>query len=351
MTRTLRIGRHTLGPGHPPLVVAEVSGNHGGSLDRALELVRAAASAGAHAVKLQTYRPESMTTRSDRPDHRMPSDHPLWPGRSLWELYEEARTPIEWHAPVFALADELGIDCFSAPFDRDAVELLVSLDSPALKIASSELVDLPLVRAAAATGRPVILSTAMASLAEVDAAVDAVRSTGNDDVVVLVCAPGYPAEPSALNLRSIPVLADVLGVPVGLSDHTLGTASAVAAVALGAVLVEKHLTLSRTDGPVDAAFSLSPPELADLVQGTRTAWEALGSTQPGLPHGAEVPGRRYRRSLRVTAPVRPGDTATADNVCSLRPAGGLPPQDIERVLGRVFTRPAEAGDPLTWDLL
>lgn len=351
MRRNLSIGRHVLGPDHPPLIVAEISGNHGGSLDGALDLVRAAASAGAHAVKLQTYRPETMTTRSDRPDHRLPPDHPVWPGRTLWELYEQAHTPIDWHGPVFALSDELGIDCFSAPFDPAAVGLLESLGAPAYKIASSELVDLPLVRAAAETHKPVILSTAMASLAEIDAAARTVRATGNDDVVVLVCAPGYPSDPAALNLRSIPVLADALGVHVGLSDHTLGTGPAVAAVAIGAVMIEKHLTLSREDAAIDSAFSLTPPELADLVTSTYAAWLALGDATVGDPTDAEVPGRRFRRSLHVTEPVRPGDRVTNDNVRSLRPAGGLPPQDLELVLGRTFRRAAVPGDPLSWDLL
>ena len=351
MTRNLRIGRHTVGPDHPPIVVAEISGNHGGSLDGALDLVRAAAAAGAHAVKLQTYRPETMTTPSDRPDHRMPLDHPIWPGRTLWELYEEAHTPIDWHAPIFALAAELGIDCFSAPFDRTAVELLESLDAPAHKIASSELVDLPLIRAAAQTGKPVILSTAMASLAEIDAAVRTVRSTGNEDVVVLVCAPGYPADPAALNLRSLPVLAGALGVPVGLSDHTPGIAPAVAAVALGAVVVEKHLTLSREHAPIDSAFSLTPAELAQLVRSTHAAWQALGDPKVGAPTEPEVPGRRFRRSLRVTQSVRPGDPVTTDNIRSLRPAGGLKPHELELVVGRTFTRAAEPGDPLTWNLI
>ena len=351
MTRNLRIGRNTVGPDHPPIVVAEISGNHGGTLDGALDLVRAAASAGAHAVKLQTYRPETMTTRSDRPDHRLPLDHPIWPGRTLWDLYEEAHTPIDWHPPIFALAAELGIDCFSAPFDPAAVHLLESLDTPAHKIASSELVDLPLIRAVAETGKPVILSTAMASLAEIDAAVRTVRSTGNDHVVVLVCAPGYPADPAALNLRSIPALAGALDVPVGLSDHTLGTAPAIAAVALGAVLIEKHLTLSRKDVPIDSAFSLTPPELADLVTSTRTAWEALGDPTASAPVGQETPGLRYRRSLRVTQAVRRGDPVTTDNVRSLRPAGGLPPHELDLVVGRTFTRAAHPGDPLTWDLI
>ena len=259
--------------------------------------------------------------------------------------------PISWHGPIFALADELGRDCFSAPFDSTAVEVLESLGAPAYKIASSELVDLPLVRQAAETGKPVILSTAVASLAEIDAAVRAVRSTGNDDVAVLVCAPGYPADPAALNLRGIPVLAEALGVPVGLSDHTLGTGPAVAAVALGAVIVEKHVTLSRQDAPIDSAFSLTPPELADLVTSTYAAWLALGQPRVGAPADEDVPGRRYRRSLRVTERVQPGDPVSIRNVRSLRPAGGLLPHEFELVARRTFTGAAEPGDPLTWDLL
>ncbi|MDE9367440.1 pseudaminic acid synthase, partial [Luteipulveratus sp. YIM 133132] len=304
---------------HEPYVIAEMSGNHDGSLDKALEIVRMAAAAGAHAVKLQTYKPETITIESDAPDFRLSQGHELWGGRTLWDLYTEAHTPWEWHEPIFAEAKKVGITVFSSPFDPTAIELLEGLGAPAYKIASSEIVDLPLIRAAASKGKPVIISTGMASISEIDAAVAAARSTGNEQVVVLACTANYPADPSESNLRGIPVMADAFSTLVGYSDHTIGIGAAVAAVALGAVLVEKHVTLARAGGGVDSAFSSEPEELAALVSQTTVAWQCLGQPRIGA-RAQEKEGLRFRRSLYVVADVKAGEPVTADNVRSIRPA-------------------------------
>lgn len=348
--RQIRIGDHPIGEEHPPFIIAEVSGNHDGSLDKALDIVRMVADSGAQAVKLQTYRPDTLTIDSDAPAFRLSSGHELWGGRTLWNLFEEAHTPWEWHEPIFGLARELGLVCFSSPFDPTAIDLLESLDTPAYKIASSEIVDLPLVRLAASKGKPIIISTGMASVAEIHAAVEAAQSTGNDQVMVLSCTADYPADPSESNLRGIPVMRDTFGVPVGLSDHTMGIGAPLAAVALGACIVEKHVTLSREGGGVDSAFSLEPDELAALVRESRTAWEALGQPRIGA-RATEREGLRFRRSLFVVEDVRAGDEVTAANVRSIRPAGGLAPDAISVVLGRRFTTDVSRGTPLTWDLV
>ncbi|HEX6443664.1 MAG TPA: pseudaminic acid synthase [Streptosporangiales bacterium] len=343
-------GKHEIGAERPPVIVAELSGNHDGDLSRALDIVRAAADAGVEAVKLQTYTADTITIDVDGPLFRLSGDHELWGGRNLYRLYQEAHTPWEWHEPVFELARDLGLVAFSAPFDPTAVEFLERLDVPAYKVASSEIVDLPLVRAMAETGKPLVISTGMASLAEIDAAVRTARDAGNEQLVVLACTASYPAPPEASNLRGIPVLADAFGVHAGLSDHTLGIGAAVASVALGATLIEKHVTLSRADGGVDSAFSLEPGELAALRRETDTAWRALGDARIG-PSAAEAEGLRFRRSLFVVADVRAGDVVTPENVRSIRPAGGLAPAELATVLGREFRRDAAKGTPLTWDLL
>ncbi|MFD7075647.1 pseudaminic acid synthase [Nocardioides sp. NPDC059952] len=346
----ITVGDRLIGPAHEPFVIAEMSGNHGGDLERALDIVRAAGEAGAHALKIQTYTADTITLDVDTPAFRLSADHPLWPGRRLHELYEEAHTPWEWHEPIFALASELGMVPFSAAFDPTAVDFLVGLGVPMLKSASSEITDLPLVRAIAETGLPTIISTGTATLAEIDAAVRAARATGNDDLVVLACTASYPAPPEASNLRGIPVLRDGLDVAVGLSDHTLGIGASVAAVALGACVIEKHITLSREDGAVDSDFSLEPDEFASLVSETRIAWQALGEARIG-PKSAEREGLRFRRSLFVTRDVRAGEKVGPDNVRSVRPADGLPPGDVDIVFGRTFTKDAPAGTPLSWDLV
>ncbi|WP_138442505.1 pseudaminic acid synthase [Sinomonas susongensis] len=350
MQPSIDVAGHHIGSDHRPFIIAEVSGNHNGSLGRALEIVEAVASSGAQAVKFQTYTADTITIDSDRPEFRISSDHPLWGGSNLYQLYTKAHTPWEWHAPLFERARELGLIPFSSPFDATAVDLLESLDAPLYKIASLEIGDLPLLRRVARTGKPVILSNGAASLSDIDAAVRTIRDEGNDQIVVLACTSSYPASPSESNLRTIPVLRDAFGVHVGLSDHTMGIGAAIAAVALGARVVEKHVTLRRADGGVDSDFSLEPHELAALVTESRTAWEALGS--PVItPTSSEDESRRLRRSLYVVKPVRAGDLVTPENVRSIRPAGGLAPAEYEAVMGRAFRVECEAGTPLTWELV
>ncbi|MEU5944794.1 pseudaminic acid synthase [Micromonospora sp. NPDC047465] len=350
MTATLKIGPHAVGPGERPLVVAEMSGNHNGSLDRALAIVDAVAASGAHALKLQTYRPDTITIDVDAPAFRLSDGHDLWGGERLWQLFERAHTPYEWHAPIFERARRHGLTVFSSPFDATAVELLEELDAPAYKIASSELVDLPLIRLVAATGKPLVISTGMATVGEIDAAVRAAREGGAGGIVLLACTASYPAPPQDSNLRRLPVLADTFGLPVGLSDHTPGIGVPVASVAFGACLIEKHVTLRRADGGVDSDFSLEPAELTALTVESERAWAALGGTAIG-PTPTEREGLRFRRSLWVVEDVRAGDPVTAAVVRSIRPAGGLPPADLDRVLGRAFTRDVPKGTPLSWDIV
>jgi N-acetylneuraminate synthase len=349
-TSEVRIGAHVVSPEQPPFVIAEMSGNHNGDLDRALAIVDAIAETGAHAVKLQTYRPDTITIDVDTPAFRIGADHELWGGENLYKLYEKAHTPWEWHEPLFERARAKGLEIFSSPFDPTAVELLESLDAPAYKIASSEIVDLPLVELCAKTGKPLVISTGMANVAEIDAAVRTARAAGNDQLIVLGCTASYPASPSESNLRGLPLLAGLTQTLVGLSDHTPGIGAPVAAVALGAVAIEKHVTLSRGDGGVDSDFSLEPAELAALVTETHRAWEALGAAVLG-PRASEAEGLRFRRSLYVVEDVRAGDEVSPANVRSIRPAGGLAPAEITAVVGRTFRVDAAKGTPLTWDLI
>lgn len=332
-----------------PLVVAEISGNHNGSLNRALDIVRAAADAGAHAVKLQTYTADTITLDVDAPAFRLSAGHELWGSRRLYDLYVEASTPWEWHRPVFELANELGMQAFSTPFDETAVEFLESLDVPMYKIASLEIVDLPLIRQVAQTGKPVIISVGTATIAEVAAAVEAARAGGCTDLTLLACTSSYPAIPDDAHLRRMPVMAEMFGCKVGLSDHTMGVGVSIAATALGATVIEKHVTLRRADGGVDSAFSLEPEELRLLVEGCDAAARALGSASVWST-AAETESLRLRPSLYVSADVRAGEVATADNVRSVRPSGGLPPVEIDRVLGRTFAQDAALGTPVAWEL-
>jgi N-acetylneuraminate synthase len=349
-TRSITIGGLEVGPDAAPFVIAEMSGNHDGDLDKALAIVRATAQAGAHAIKLQTYTADTITLDADGPRFRISSGHELWADRRLYDLYREAHTPWEWHAPIFELARELGILAFSSPFDPTAVAFLEDLESPCYKIASSEIVDLPLIRLAAGTGKPIIISTGMASVGEIDAAVRAARSTGNDQIVVLSCTASYPADPADSNLRGIPVLADTFGTLVGLSDHTMGIGAAVAAVALGACAIEKHVTISRAGGGVDSAFSLEPQELAALVRETGTARVSLGQARIGATQ-SETEGLRLRRSLFIVQDVVAGDVVTEANVRSIRPSGGLAPDLFRVVEGRIFRTDAKMGTPLSWDVI
>jgi pseudaminic acid synthase len=350
VTGTIHLGRVPVGAGHPPVIVAEMSGNHDGSLARALDIVRAIADSGAQVLKLQTYTADTLTIRSSASAFRLSDSHALWAGRTLYDLYAEASTPWEWHEPIFDLARARGIVAFSSPFDPTAIELLEKLDAPAYKVASSELVDLPFIARMAETGKPLVISTGMATLAEIDAAVRTARAAGNEQLIVLGCTASYPAPPEESNLRKLPVLAAALGVQIGLSDHTLGIGAAIAAVAFGATVIEKHVTLSRDSGGVDAAFSLEPAELAALRRETETAWRALGSPVVG-PTAHEQEGLRFRRSLFVVADVRAGDVVTPANVRSIRPAGGLGPAETGAVMGRTFRSDVARGTPLSWDLV
>ncbi|MEO6079211.1 MAG: pseudaminic acid synthase [Steroidobacteraceae bacterium] len=346
----MKFGHLELGTGAPPIVVAELSGNHNGSLDRALEIVDAIAASGAHALKLQTYTAATMTLDIAEREFVIDNPRSLWHGRNLFELYQEAHTPWEWHVPLFERARKHGLVPFSSPFDATAVDFLESLDAPAYKIASFENRDLALIRRVAGTGKPVVISTGLASIAEIQLAVHAAREAGCKDLVLLKCTSNYPADPTASNLRTIPYLRELFGCEVGLSDHTMGTAAAIASVALGSVMVEKHVTLRRSDGGVDSAFSLEPAELADLVTGSRTAWQALGGVQ-SEPTAEERPSLIFRRSLYVCADLAAGDVFTAENLRAIRPGYGLSPQYLEVLLGKRVNQDVRRGTPMAWELI
>lgn len=348
-TSGVRIGDHLVGPGHPVYIVAELSANHGGRLDRALELVATVAECGVDAVKLQTYTPDSLTIDSDAPPFRV-AEGTLWSGRRLYDLYEEAQTPWEWHEAIFAAARAAGIDCFSTPFDEAAIEFLEGLDPPAYKIASFELNDLALVDAVARRGRTVVMSTGMATIGDIDDAVQTARDAGAAGIVLLRCNSGYPAEPGEMDLRTITDMIARWGVPVGLSDHTLGSSAAVASVGLGATMLEKHVTMARSDGGPDAGFSLEPAELRAFVAAVREAEAALGRVRYGSSP-SERKSEAFRRSLFAVRDIAGGEVVTADAVRSIRPAGGLAPKELPRVVGRRARAPIPRGTPITWDLL
>lgn len=350
-TSEVRAGSHRIGAEHPPFVIAEMSGNHNGDLDRALAIVDAVADSGAQAVKIQTYTADTLTIDVDDPAFRVEDDHGLWGGRTLFQLYDEAHTPWEWHQPIFDRARERGLLPFSSPFDASAVELLEGLGVELYKTASAEIVDLPLIRRIARTGKPIVMSTGMATMDEIRAAVEAVAGAGCAGLVLLACTASYPADPVDARLHNIGLLADAFGVPVGLSDHTLGVAVSVAAVALGAVCIEKHVTLDRSDGGVDSAFSLEPAELTRLRAETEAAWQAARSPGHIGPTESEQAVLRLRRSLYVVEDVHAGDEVSEANVRSIRPAGGLPPDEMSAVVGRRFSRDVTRGTPLSWDLV
>ena len=351
MNASITIGNRQVGLDHPPFVIAEMSGNHNQSLDRALAIVEAAAKAGAHALKLQTYTADTMTLDIDEGEFYIEDPNSLWKGASLHKLYQLAYTPWEWHAPIFKRANELGMLAFSTPFDESAVDFLESLDVPCYKIASFENTDLPLIRKVAATGKPMIISTGMASVAELDESVRTAREAGCKDLILLKCTSTYPATPENTNIRTIPHLRDLFGTEVGLSDHTMGTGVSVASVALGATVIEKHFTLSRAEGGVDSAFSMEPAEMASLVLESERAWQALGRITYGAASAQEEKSKVYRRSLYISRDLKAGEILDATSVRAIRPGLGLAPKFIDMVMGKAVKLDVKRGTPVSWDLL
>ncbi|HEY3902197.1 MAG TPA: pseudaminic acid synthase [Chthoniobacter sp.] len=344
----ISIAGRRIGPGAPTYVIAEVSANHGQNFDEAIRIIDAAKTAGADAVKLQTYTPDTITIDSDAEPFRIKGT--IWNGRKLHELYREAYTPWEWQPKLMQHAAALGMHCFSSPFDDTAVDFLEGLNPPAYKIASFEMIDVPLIRRVAATGRPMIISTGMATLSEIEEAVDTARGAGATQIALLKCTSGYPAEPEEMNLRTIPHLAQAFGVVAGLSDHTLSPAIAIAAVTLGASIVEKHLTISRAAGGPDSAFSLEPEEFKTLVTQLRVTERALGRVHYGVSE-REAASRVFRRSLFAVADIVPGESLTSNNIRSIRPGHGLHPRYLDQVLTRKAACAIPRGTPLQWNHL
>ena len=346
-----QIDRRWIGLGHPPFVIAEMSGNHNQSIERALQIIDAAARAGAHAVKFQTYTADTMTLDLKQGEFLINDPTSLWAGRDLYSLYEEAHTPWEWHQRLFDRVRALGMIPFSTPFDETAVDFLKELGVPCYKIASFENTDLPLIRKVAAIGKPMIISTGMATIAELDEAVRVAREAGCRDLILLKCTSTYPATPENTNVRTIPHLRELFNCEIGLSDHTMGCGAAVAAVALGATVIEKHFTLSRADGGVDSAFSMEPAEMQHLVIETERAWHSLGRVQYGVQSAAEGKSMTFRRSLYVIKDVAPGEVLTAENVRAIRPGFGLSPKFLPQVLGRSARCAIARGTAMNWSLL
>ncbi|MBK4730638.1 pseudaminic acid synthase [Oxynema sp. CENA135] len=344
------ISDRQIGINHPPFIIAEMSGNHNQSLERALEIVEAAAKTGAHGLKLQTYTADTMTLDIKQGEFFIDDSNSLWYGHSLYELYQQAHTPWEWHEPILKRCQELGIIGFSTPFDATAVDFLESLDVPCYKIASFENTDLPLIRKVASTGKPLIISTGMATVAELDETVRTAREAGCQDIILLKCTSTYPATPENTNLLTIPHLQELFNVQVGLSDHTMGIGAAIASVALGATVIEKHFTLRRADGGVDSAFSMEPEEMGQLVVESERAWQALGQVQYGSTEAEKV-SKIFRRSLYVAKDMKAGDVLTTENVRAIRPGLGLPPKYLESLLGLTVKKDIKGGTPLSFELL
>jgi pseudaminic acid synthase len=349
LSRQLLINGRTVAATAPVYIIAELSANHNQDFKNAVRIVQAAKESGAHAVKLQTYTPDTITIRSDRENFKIDGGT-LWDGQTLYDLYGEACTPWEWQPKLKTIADEIGIDFFSSAFDPTAVDFLEGMNVPAHKIASCELVDIPLIQKMARTGKPLIMSTGMATLEEIEEAVQAARDAGGTQIALLKCTSAYPAEPDEMNLRTIPELSRRFGVPAGLSDHTMGITTPVAAVALGACIIEKHLTLSRSDPGPDSAFSLEPAEFKAMVEAVRIAEKALGQVYFGCS-AKEANSRTFRRSLFVVKDVKKGEPFTSENVRSIRPAQGLHTRFLPEVLGKSACRDIERGTPLSWELV
>lgn len=348
MPKEITIGPYKIGTNHPPFIIAELSGNHQGSLKHALELIDAAKAAGVHAIKLQTYTPDTLTLDAQQPEFLIDDPASLWYGRTLYDLYQEAYTPWEWHEPIFTHCRNLGLATFSTPFDETAVDFLANLNVDCYKIASLEIVDIPLIRTAAKQGKPLLISTGGATLAEITTAVDAARQAGCQDIVLLKCTSAYPASPADMNLYTIPHLASTFGVLAGLSDHTLGIGVPLAAVALGCTVIEKHLTMDRAAGGVDSAFSLEPHEFELLVKESRVAWEALGRVSYG-PLASEKTSLSHRPSLYFVEDLSAGEIVMAKHVRSVRPGNGLPPEDIDIILGLRVAQAVKKNTAVSWN--
>ena len=339
-----------IGVGSKPFIIAEMSGNHNQSLERALEIVDAVARTGAHAIKLQTYTADTMTLDLKEREFFISDDKSPWKGQSLYDLYKIAHTPWDWHKPIFDHAKKLGLICFSTPFDETSVNFLEKLRSPAYKIASFENTDIPLIQRVASTGKPLIISTGMATLEELDESVNAARQSGCKDLILLKCTSTYPATPENSNLLTIPHLRERYKCEVGLSDHTLGIGAAVASVALGATVIEKHFTLRRADGGVDSTFSMEPAEMKELVEETARAWQSLGKAYIG-PTEAEKSSITFRRSLYIVKNLKAGDVLTKENVRAIRPGLGLPPKHFDQILGKKIKSSVKMGTALDWSLI
>lgn len=344
----IEISDRPIGVECPPYVIAELSANHNGKFETALRIIEEAKKAGVDAIKLQTYKPDTITLNSKSEEFKIHGG--LWDGRTLYDLYEEAHMPWDWHRPLFEHAHSLGITIFSSPFDRTAIDLLEDLNAPAYKIASFEAVDLPLIKYAASTGKPMIISTGMADAEEIEEAIAAAREGGCKQLAILHCVSGYPAPAEDYNLRTIPDMIERFGLVTGLSDHTLDNTTAITSIALGASIIEKHFTLDRSGGGPDDSFSLEPVEMASLCQGVRTAWQALGKVDYGRK-SSELGNVKFRRSLYFVRALNAGDTVSADAVRSVRPGFGLPPKHFEAVLGKRVTQDVSVGTPVSWDLL
>ena len=346
----MKVKDYKIGQDHKPFIIAEMSGNHNQSLDRALQIVEAAAKTGAHALKIQTYTPDTMTLDINEREFYISDSKSLWKGNSLYNLYKEAHTPWEWHKPIFDRANELGIIAFSSPFDHTAVDFLEDLNAPLYKIASFENTDIPLIKKVAATGKPMIISTGMASTAELDETVSAARNAGCKDLILLKCTSTYPATPENTNISTIPHMKSLYNCEVGLSDHTMGVGVSVASVALGATVIEKHFTLNRSDGGVDSTFSLEPGEMENLVIETERAWQSKGKISYGATD-AEKKSLVFRRSLYIVEDLNKGETLSEKNVRAIRPGLGLPPKYFEIIIGKKVTKDVKVGTPLSWDLV
>jgi N-acetylneuraminate synthase len=346
---SIKITNRLIGRDHSPFIIAEISGNHNQSLDRALEIVAAAAKTGVDAIKLQTYTADTLTIDIKKDDFLISDPKSLWNGKSLYELYQQAHTPWEWHKPIFELCNKLRLLCFSTPFDETAVEFLENLHAPAYKIASFENTHLPLIEQVAETGKPLLLSTGMATHAELEESVKTARAAGCKDLILLKCTSAYPALPANSNLLTIPDMQERYGCQVGLSDHTLGIGVAIASIAMGATVIEKHFTLNRNDDGVDAKFSLEPDEMRSLVAESKKAWEALGKVQYG-PSEQEIKSLIFRRSIYAVKNIAAGEPFTKDNTRVIRPGFGLPPCDYKKILGRTAKANIKRGTPLNWSL-